>query len=92
MIREFVKAFKKMGELTNNMKAYMTKEIEVLNVLVGAKDKEIQKFSDENAEYKSCLRIPRQHFKFIEKLRLEELMSQRDEILKKMARKFGVDE
>ena len=41
MIREFVKAFKKMGELTNNMKAYMTKEIEVLNVLVGAKDKEI---------------------------------------------------
>ena len=41
MIREFVKAFKKMGELTNNMKAYMTREIEVLNVLVTAKDKEI---------------------------------------------------
>jgi len=44
MIREFVKAFKKMGELTNHMKEYMTREIEVLNVLVGAKDKEINKF------------------------------------------------
>ena len=59
MIREFVKAFKKMGELTNHMKEYMTREIEVLNVLVGAKDKEIAKFEAENAEYKTCLRIPR---------------------------------
>jgi len=41
------------------MKEYMTREVEVLNILVGVKDKEIGKFESENAEYKTCLRIPR---------------------------------
>ena len=43
------------------------------------------------AEYYEALRIPRQHYKFIEKLRYEELMSQRDEIILKFSKKFGVD-
>ena len=38
-----------------------------------------------------ALRIPRQHYKYIEKLKFEELMKQRDEIIKKLKRKFGVD-
>ena len=42
-------------------------------------------------EYKLALRIPRQHYKYIEKLKFEELMKQRDEIIKKLKRKFGVD-
>lgn len=40
-------------------------------------------------EYKEALRIPRQHYKFIEKLKFEEIMKQRDDILTKMTKKFG---
>ena len=38
-----------------------------------------------------ALRIPRQHYKFIENLRYEELIAQREEIVEKMKRKYGVD-
>jgi len=41
-------------------------------------------------EYQLALRIPRQHFKHIEKLRYEEMIEQRDEIIKKMKKK-GID-
>ena len=50
---------------------------------------ERQKF--EVDEYKLALRIPRQHYQYIEKLKFEELMKQRDEIIKKLMKKFGVD-
>jgi hypothetical protein len=41
-------------------------------------------------EYQLALRIPRQHFKHLEKLRYEEMIEQRDEIIKKMKKK-GID-
>ena len=37
-----------------------------------------------------ALRIPRQHFKHLETLRYEEMLEQRDEIIKKMKKK-GID-
>lgn len=43
------------------------------------------------AEYYEALRIPRQHYKFIEKLKYEELMRQKDDIVAKFCSKFGVD-
>ena len=41
-------------------------------------------------DYQLALRIPRQHFKHLEKLRFEEMIEQRDEIIKKMKKK-GID-
>jgi len=37
------------------------------------------------------LKIPRQHYKYIENLRLEELVSQREEIIKKLKKRYGID-
>ena len=91
MIREFVKAFKSMGDLTNNMKEYMTREVDIRDVIIEGKDKVIRRLDGEAGEYKLALRIPRQHYKFIEKLKFEELMEQRDAIIKKMQRKYGID-
>jgi len=42
MIREFVKAFKKMGDLTNHMKYYMSREVDALNNILERKDKDIK--------------------------------------------------
>ena len=42
-------------------------------------------------EFKLALRIPRQHYKYIEKLRFEELIEQREEIRVRFKRKFGID-
>jgi hypothetical protein len=55
------------------------------------KDKLIKNLQHELGEFKLALRIPRQHYKYIEKLRFEELMEQRDEIVEKMKKKYGVD-
>ena len=55
------------------------------------KTEQIDDLNIKMAEYYEALRIPRQHYKFIEKLRYEELMSQRDEIILKFSKKFGVD-
>ena len=38
-----------------------------------------------------CLKIPRQHYKFIEKLRFEELIIQREEIRARYKKKYGID-
>ena len=54
------------------------------------KDEIIERKTFEVKEYQTALRVPRQHYKFIEKLRFEELMKQRDEIIKKCMKKFGV--
>ena len=42
-------------------------------------------------EYASALRIPRAHYKHLEKLRYEEIMEQKDKIVARMVKKFGVD-
>jgi hypothetical protein len=42
-------------------------------------------------EYKLALRIPRQHYKYIEKLRFDELIEQREEIRARFKKKFGID-
>ena len=38
-----------------------------------------------------ALRIPRLHYKHLEKLRFEEIMQQRDEIIERIKRRYGID-
>ena len=52
-------------------------------MILTKKDEIIERKTFEVKEYQTALRVPRQHYKFIEKLRFEELMKQRDEIIKK---------
>ena len=42
-------------------------------------------------EYEMALRIPRLHYKHLEKLRFEEIMQQRDEIIERIKRRYGID-
>lgn len=42
-------------------------------------------------DYESCLKIPRLHYKHIEKLRFEEITKQRDEIIQRIKRRYGID-
>lgn len=65
--------------------------MDLLNFIITKKSDEVENQIERNSEYQKALRIPRQHYKMIEKLKYEELMVQRDEIIKKFSRKFGVD-
>jgi len=60
-------------------------------LIVSGKDKEIAKQHMMIGEFKLALRIPRQHYKYIEKLRFDELIEQREEIRARHRRKYGVD-
>ena len=42
-------------------------------------------------EYASALRIPRNHYKHLEKLKYEEIMEQKNKIIAKMIKRYGVD-
>jgi len=84
--------FKKLASEFQNFKSYASRENDVFNSLITKKDDVIERQKFEIDEYKLALRIPRQHYKYIEKLKFEELMKQRDEIIKKLKKKFGVDQ
>ena len=84
LIRDFVKIYKKLGDDFSKFKDYIKVEIECLNLVLERKQKAIVQLDERVGEYKEALRIPRQHYKFIEKLKYEEIMGQRDEIIGKM--------
>ncbi len=69
----------------------MSWELVTLNYIIEQKDKIISQKDYEVGEYKLAIRIPRLHYKHLENLRFEEIMKQRDEIIQKMQRKYGVD-
>ena len=57
---------------------------------IDKKEEVIEKNIKMVEEYKLALRIPRQHYKHLETLRYEEMLEQRDKIIKKMKKK-GID-
>lgn len=62
-----------------------------MEAIVVGKDAKIAYQQLQVAEYEECLRIPRQHYKRIEKLKFEELVEQKNEIKKKLTKKYGYD-
>lgn len=60
-----------------------------MNTCVDRKQKVITHLEKDVGEYKEALRIPRQHYKFIEKLKFDEIMKQRDDIIDKMMKKHN---
>ena len=91
LIRNFVKEFNRIGDSYLQYKEFVKHEFDVLNQVIEAKNKIIEKKDFEVGEYQMALKIPRQHYKHIEKLRFEEIMKQRDEIIVKLKKKYGVD-
>ena len=91
LIRDFVKMYNKLRDEFLKYKVYVQKELDVLNLVVQGKDKEIAKLMMMITEFKLALRIPRQHYKYIEKLRFEELIEQREEIRDRHRKKYGID-
>jgi hypothetical protein len=71
LIRAFVKTFERLVTHFKNYKSISSKETECLAVVIEAKDKEIESMTVNLKEYEACLRIPRLHYKHIEKLRFE---------------------
>ena len=91
LIRDFVKVFKKLVAEFTNYKSINGREQDIFNMIITKKQEIIDRQAFEVNEYKQALRIPRQHYKYIEKLKFDELMKQRDSIIKKFMKKFGVD-
>jgi len=78
LIRAFVKTFDNLAKKFLIYKDFAGKEIDLLHLIIDRKDIEYKKMQAEVGEYEMALRIPRQHYKHIEKLRFEEIMKQRD--------------
>lgn len=91
LIRNFVKEFNRLGDNYLQYKDFVKHELDILYLVIEEKNKEITKREDDLGEYKLALRIPRQHYKHIEKLRFEEIKKQRDEIVIKLKKKYGID-
>ena len=91
LIRQFVKGYNDLGEFFNKYKDFVRNEMDNLIAISDAKDKIIKKYEYEIGEFKLALKIPRQHYRYIENLRFEELMKQRDEIIEKIKKRYGID-
>ena len=91
LIRDFVKMYKNLGAEFIKYKDYVQKEIDIQARILEFKEKEIAEQGKEIGEYRLCLKIPRQHYKYIEKLRFDELIVQREEIRERYKKKYGID-
>ena len=91
LIRQFVKGYNDLGEFFNKYKDFVRNEMDNLIAISEAKDKIIKKYEYEIGEFKLALKIPRQHYRYIENLRFDELMKQRDEIIEKIKKRYGID-
>lgn len=90
LIRDFVKVYKMLANEFKNYKEYVGFEQDIFKAQLTKKQVIIDTNVQMVKEYQLALRIPRQHFKHLEKLRYEEMLEQRDEIIKKMKKK-GID-
>ena len=90
LIRDFVTVYKKLVAEYIQYKDYTNLEMDIFKQMIKKKDAMIKDLTDKVDNYKLALRIPRAHFKEIEKLQYEELMEQRDAIIKKFKKK-GID-
>lgn len=74
LIRDFVAVYKKLASEFLHYKDYLGQEHELQVVIIKKKD-ELLEFKDKQVkDYELALKIPRQHFKHIEKLKYEEMM------------------
>ena len=90
LIRDFVAVYKKLASEFLHYKDYLGAEHELQVVIIKKKD-ELLEFKDKQVkDYELALKIPRQHFKHIEKLKYEEMLEQRDAIIAKFKKK-GID-
>lgn len=90
-VRDFVKAMTKLSEEYRSFKNFTNLEQQILERVVQEKDKTIEYQQVSVEEYKLALRIPRHHYKHIEKLKMEELAEQRKQIVKRMKKQYGID-
>ena len=90
LIRDFVKVYKALASEYKNYKEYVAFEMELLKRTADKKQEVIDANVEMVKQYQLALRIPRMHFKHLETLRYEEMLEQRDKIIKKMKKK-GID-
>jgi hypothetical protein len=57
------------------------KELELVELILTHREKQIESMKFEVREFKIALNIPRYHYKHIENARFEEIMKQRDQII-----------
>ena len=91
LIRAFVKRFDALVADFRNYKEVASKEVLCLEMVIDGKNKTIGDKENMMQEYEMALRIPRLHYKHIEKLRFAEIMQQRDEIIGRIKRRYGID-
>lgn len=75
LIRDFVAIYKKLAEDFGKFKEYARVQVKVLEAVISKKDKCLEKQLDEIKDFKMALKVPRLHYKHIENLRYEEMMS-----------------
>lgn len=91
LVRLFVKGYNELGEFFNKFKEFVRNEMDCLLQIIESKEAQLKNYEFEIGEFKLALRIPRQHYRYIENLRFEELMQQRDEIIEKIKKRYGID-
>jgi|TARA_B110000285_G_C14975101_1_gene538561 hypothetical protein len=74
LIRDFVAVYKKLASEFLHYKDFLGQEYELQVMIIKKKDDLIEFKDTQVKEYELALKIPRQHFKHIEKLKYEEML------------------
>lgn len=61
-----------------------------MNYIAFYKDEELEKATQKAKDIEKAIRIPREHYKFVDNLKYEEIVKQRDEIIGKVMKAYKV--
>ena len=90
--RDFVAKYDKLEREFETFKRLVAIEINLLNYIAFYKDGELEAAKLKAKDFEKALRIPREHYKFIDKLKYEEIVTQRDQIIAKVQKAYNVSD
>lgn len=88
--QDYIEEFKKQSNEFKKYKEYVQLEIDNYETVRDKLEQVIKKKENTIDDLKECLAIPRQHFKYIERLTTEEIVKQKTEILNEMSAEMGI--
>lgn len=90
--KEYVEIYKALSKQYDKYKEFAIFELESHEMIREGLEKVIRKKEDEIDELKEALSVPRQHYKYIDNLSAEEIIKQKNEIIRDMSSNMGVPE
>lgn len=87
-VKEFVQLQKDLVDMFNGYKQWVRMEVKTHECIRDKQQAIINQYHTELTELKNILKLPRQHFKFTDDYRYDQLMKEKEAVMEKLQKAF----